>query len=381
MTIDSHLDRRTLMQAGLGLALAGGAGLLRPGLAGATDADIEALATGGQEITPLNQTIQVAAPSIASCATWGARPASGTITVQSSRPTMVIVHHTAGPNGTDYSQSAAFSIARSIQNYHMDHNGWIDSGQQFTIGRGGHIMEGRHRSLEVLGGGTRHVVGAHTSGQNTVALGIENIGTYITASPTTALWNSLVNLVAYMCQQYAISPSRIYGHRDYNNTQCPGDRLYAMLPQLRNEVAAKLGSPDPGDPVTWPLVREGNTGERVKTVQYLLRQHGQSSIVVDGQFGPATAAGVRAFQTSRGLVVDGLVGSQTWPVLVVTVRQGSTGEAVRAVQSQLRSRGVSITVDGSFGTQTYNAVRSFQTSRGITSDGVVGPVTWQHLVN
>lgn len=323
----------------------------------------------------------IPAPPIFGTSAWGARPSSSPITVLSSRPTMVIVHHTATANSGDFSQAHAFSLARSIQNHHMDTNGWIDSGQQFTIGRGGHVMEGRHRSVEVLTGGTRHVVGAHTSGQNNVAVGIENEGTYVTSSPTTALWNSLVDLTAYLCQQYSVSPSRIFGHRDYNNTQCPGDRLYSMLPQLRDQVAARLGQPNPPDPVTWPLVRQGDSGERVRTVQYLLRQHGHGEVTADGGFGSITANAVRAFQTSRALTVDGMVGGETWPVLVVTVRNGNTGEAVRAVQSQLVTRGHGLTVDGEFGSRTETAVRSFQSSRSLVADGVVGPITWQHLVN
>lgn len=353
----AHLNRRTLLHGGLGLAVAGAFGVFR------------ALPAFG-----------VAAPSISSCATWGARASSSPVQVLGSRPTMVIVHHTAGANSSDLSQAHAFSIARSIQSYHMDHNGWIDSGQQFTISRGGFVMEGRHRSLEVLTGGTRHVVGAHTSGQNTAAVGIENEGTYTSVTPPAALWNSLVDMVAYICDQYAISPARIFGHRDYNNTECPGDRLYAMLPQLRDEVAAKLGSPNPPDPVNWPTVRQGASGEVVRTIQYLLRQRGQS-VTVDGVFGSGTASAVRAFQTSQGLAVDAIVGSETWPVLVVTVRSGSTGDAVRAAQSQLTAHGFGTVVDGIFGSGTDSVVRSFQSSRGLTSDGVVGPNTWKYLVN
>jgi N-acetylmuramoyl-L-alanine amidase/Putative peptidoglycan binding domain len=355
---DHQVARRAVLRGGIGLAVAGSAGVFH--------------------VTPA---AAVSAPTIYGTSAWGARPPSAPITVLSSRPTMVIVHHTATSNSTDYSQAHAFSLARSIQNYHMDHNGWIDTGQQFTISRGGYIMEGRHRSKEVLTGGTQHVRGAHTSGQNDYAVGIENEGTYITAAPTTALWNSLVNQIAYICQQYAISPSRIFGHRDYNNTQCPGDRLYSMLPQLRDQVAAKLGQPNPPDPVQWPLVRQGDSGERVRSVQYLLRQFGRTEVTPDGIFGPITDTAVRAFQSSRGLTVDGMVGSETWPALIVTVRNGSVGEAVRGVQSQLRSRGYSITVDGIFGSQTETAVRSFQSSRGLTVDGIVGPITWKYLVN
>jgi len=364
MTGEFPLGRRVVMQGGLGVALAGAFGILHAG------------PVLGEEVLSDAFPLAVPRPTLHTRAAWGARAPSSPVTVLSSRPTMVIVHHTAGPNSTNYSQAQAYALSRGIQNYHMDSNGWIDAGQQFTISRGGYIMEGRHRSIEVLTAGTRHVVGAHVSGQNNNAIGIENEGTYITATPTTALWNSLVNTVAYMCQQYAIAPARIFGHRDFNNTQCPGDRLYAMLPQLRDEVAAKLGSTNPPDPVTWPLVQQGDSGTVVRTVQHLLRQSGQASVTVDGAFGPATASGVRAFQTSRGLTADGMVGSQTWPVLVVTVRNGSSGEAVRGAQVRL-----GVTVDGQFGPATEASVRSFQSSHGLTSDGVVGPITWQHLVN
>ncbi|MEV8607806.1 hypothetical protein AB0383_07670 [Amycolatopsis sp. NPDC051373] len=47
--------------------------------------------------------------------------------------------------------------------------------------------------------------------------------------------------IAYVCEQYGIPVEEIKGHRDYYNTECPGDKLYAKLPQLRAEVAGLLG--------------------------------------------------------------------------------------------------------------------------------------------
>ena len=135
--------------------------------------------------------------------------------------------------------------------------------------------------------------------------------------------------------------------------------------------------------LTWPLVQEGSTGEDVRTVQYLVTAQGHPT-GVDGDFGPLTKAAVEAFQSSRGLGVDGIVGPQTWPQLIIQVQQGSTGDAVRAVQSQIHSRGDGanqITIDGIFGPITNNAVLAFQTLLGLSVDGIVGPQTWNHLVN
>ena len=133
----------------------------------------------------------------------------------------------------------------------------------------------------------------------------------------------------------------------------------------------------------WPLEQQGSNGEDVKTVQYLVTAQGHPT-GVDGDFGPATKAAVQAFQSSRGLGADGIVGPQTWPQLIIQVQQGSNGDAVRAVQSQIHSRGDGagqITVDGSFGPVTDDLVQAFQTLVGLPVDGIVGPQTWNHLVN
>ncbi|MEW2624969.1 peptidoglycan-binding protein [Streptomyces sp. NPDC048106] len=127
-------------------------------------------------------------------------------------------------------------------------------------------------------------------------------------------------------------------------------------------------------------MQQGASGERVKTVQYLLNAHG-SALTVDGSFGPATDTAVRSFQSAHGLTVDGIVGAGTWQALVVSVQQGSSGPAVQAVQSQLNAHGSALTVDGSFGPATDTAVRSYQSAHGLTVDGIAGTGTWQSLVS
>ncbi|MGH3731605.1 MAG: peptidoglycan-binding protein [Micromonosporaceae bacterium] len=143
-------------------------------------------------------------------------------------------------------------------------------------------------------------------------------------------------------------------------------------------VVSVIGLPR-AEASTWPTVEQGASGPNVTSLQHLLNHHGPD-IPADGEFGPVTRDAVIAFQRAKDLTVDGIVGPQTWSALIVTVRQGSTGHAVRAAQVQLNKWGAGLAVDGQFGQLTANAVLSFQTQQGLARDGVVGPATWQALV-
>ena len=62
------------------------------------------------------------------------------------------------------------------------------------------------------------------------------------------------------------------------------------------------------------------------------------------------------------------------------LKKGSTGQAVRELQMALNALGYNTgAVDGQFGGQTESAVKNFQQDRGITADGIVGPLTWLNI--
>ncbi|MFF8413755.1 MULTISPECIES: peptidoglycan recognition protein family protein [Streptomyces] len=211
-----ELSRRNVLLAGIG----GLAAAAIPGTAQAADA-VE--------------------PDIDSTAQWNARPPRAPVSILAYRPKKIIVHHTVSANTLDFSRAQAHAHAHWVQDLHMDKNGWIDGGYHFSVSRGGWITEGRHGSLDTLQGGRSFVLGSHTSGQNEQAIGISNEGAYHDgALPPQAQWDVLVVLCAYVCQQYGIPPSRIYGHMDFGDTLCPGV-IHDKLPQLRSEVAASLG--------------------------------------------------------------------------------------------------------------------------------------------
>jgi peptidoglycan hydrolase-like protein with peptidoglycan-binding domain len=67
----------------------------------------------------------------------------------------------------------------------------------------------------------------------------------------------------------------------------------------------------PADPDT-PELAQGSTGSEVAAMQQVLQNAGLYGGPIDGDFGPNTDAAVRAYQTQRGVGVDGVVGDQTW---------------------------------------------------------------------
>lgn len=128
----------------------------------------------------------------------------------------------------------------------------------------------------------------------------------------------------------------------------------------------------------WPVVRNGDSGENVWTIQYMLRQRGYS-LSADGQFGSGTESVVKSFQSSKGLTADGVVGNNTWEALIVASNVGSNGDHVRALQRQLNTRGYGLSVDGAYGSGTDSAVRDYKTKNGLAADGGAGLTTWNKL--
>jgi N-acetylmuramoyl-L-alanine amidase len=117
----------------------------------------------------------------------------------------------------------------------------------------------------------------------------------------------------------------------------------------------------------------------------------------EGLMGPDVAAevfdkplerAVRAFQQHKGLIVDGVVGVETFAAIdgarwalgdrILTYLPGHLlrGEDVVALQERLNTLGFAAgRVDGRFGPDTEHAVRAFQRAYGLPGDGSVGPET------
>ncbi|MWA03751.1 CHAP domain-containing protein [Actinomadura sp. LD22] len=89
------------------------------------------------------------------------------------------------------------------------------------------------------------------------------------------------------------------------------------------DVIAGYGRPDyTGDDWTeaivnkLPQVGKGDTGEHVESVQGLLLARSHPEVAVNGTFDDTTEAAVKAVQKWGGVAADGIVGPDTWPVLL-----------------------------------------------------------------
>jgi len=97
-----------------------------------------------------------------------------------------------------------------------------------------------------------------------------------------------------------------------------------------------------------PTLRQGARGEPVRALQARLNVLGFKSGTADGVFGAKTLAAVKAFQQSRGLVADGVVGPKTWDKLGINVKgpvsTPGTGGGGRAVTGYVNGQPRQITL-------------------------------------
>jgi hypothetical protein len=219
---------------------------------------------------------------------------------------MAIVHHTAGSNS--YTPAQAAAIVRGIEIYHVKANGWNDIGYNLLIDRFGTVYEGR------AGGVDRNVIGAHSLGFNSGTVGVALIGDFQTATPPPAMVNALENVLAWRLDVAHVDPlsqvvytsagnSRfragkvvtlpaISGHRDTGPTDCPGNVVYALLPEIRSRVAT-IGLPKLYSPVV--------SGSLSSTVRFQARLSSSRAwtVTVTDAFGSVVAR-----RTVTGATVD-----------------------------------------------------------------------------
>ena len=250
-------------------------------------------------------------------------------------------------------------------------------------------------------GGTALRTGSTGSAVEQVQFWLNTLAQYESAIPSLAVDGrygaSTASAVRAFQRRYGLTVDGVVGRETWN----------AIYNEFRSIQS------DNGTPNAYPgtALREGASGQNVRLVQFWLKiahtvYSRLNDLTVDGTFGAATTAAVKRFQTYFGLTSDGVVGRTTWNKLYEVyndianrllspslrpgeypgiLRRGSSGTAVRELQfylyllSAYESSIPAVSIDGSFGAATENAVRAYQRFAGLTVDGIVGRATWESL--
>ena len=247
------------------------------------------------------QAAHIVQPAPVSRATWGADESyrfrvDGT---EKSPPVFfptqkLIVHHTATANA-DPDPAAT---VRAIYRYHAIDRGWGDIGYNFLVDATGVIYKGRYSgppgtidqdtptSEDANAYGVR---GAHTAGSNSGTMGIAVLGTFTSVPIPASARSALVEHLAWESEHHGLDPlatttflnpsdgstkvvANISGHRDWRPTECPGGALYAALPSIRQEAAARVGGSVRPVPVDNRAPRvSGVETQRVRRVSAFVR--------------------------------------------------------------------------------------------------------------
>lgn len=120
------------------------------------------------------------------------------------------------------------------------------------------------------------------------------------------------------------------------------------------------------------ILKRGSKGDMVKAVQYIV------GAAADGIFGAKTETAVMNYQKRYGLDADGIVGRNTYRKIVdnaPTLRFGSTGIYVNVLEVLITK----MKPDGIYSSDEIAHVKTYQASKDLEIDGVVGKKTWSAL--
>ena len=163
------------------------------------------------------------------------------------------------------------------------------------------------------------------------------------------------------------------------------------------------------------ILQEGDTGEPVRVAQYYLSVISYfdpqiPQVIIDGIFDQNTREAVLALQQRNGLEPTGIIDRPTWNAIeaaydttlnslspeALAVKSeiypgrylslGISGEDVNDLQQFLQAAIARdptlppVSVTGTYDAATEAAVREIQRRAGITTNGIVGPLTWNRII-
>ncbi|MFA6980288.1 MAG: peptidoglycan recognition family protein [Ignavibacteriaceae bacterium] len=151
---------------------------------------------------------------------------------KSQVPVRITIHH----EGEIFNPNKEFAAQhiKKVQSWGMSEaRSWSDIPYHFIIDFDGNIYEGRN---------------VFTAGETATEYDPEGhllitcLGNFEEQQVTEKQLNALIDLTAYCCEKYQISPSTIKAHKDFAKTLCPGNDLYHYLQSgyLLKEVEKRI---------------------------------------------------------------------------------------------------------------------------------------------
>lgn len=143
----------------------------------------------------------------------------------------ITVHHDGMSPFTSTAQRDAASRIEAIRRAHRSQD-WGDIGYHYLIDPSGRVWEGRPLVWQ----------GAHVKDNNEGNIGICMLGNYESQNLTDRQAKSLDTFLASTMAQYRIARNRVYTHREFRATACPGRSLQARMDTLRTSRSSAIAS-------------------------------------------------------------------------------------------------------------------------------------------
>lgn len=201
-------------------------------------------------------------------------------------------------------QELGDSSIEDVNNYHIKPNHISSKGcphfcYHYGISKKGEVIQANELS---------HVVW-HTKGQNTAGIGIMFVGNFkgpghelASEGPTDEQMVAAEDLVKFLLETFKLTKQDVFGHYHFGKPACPGFFIQNWIENYRNELSVKI--------------LEQKVEKTIKEVQKRLNKLGYPVGPADGIRGVKTSTAIIAFQTDQKLMVDGIMGPQTWSRLL-----------------------------------------------------------------
>jgi hypothetical protein len=224
----------------------------------------------------------------------------------------LVVHYDGSNQGlAGKSHDSCRAYWKATRKFHMGPaRRWRDIGYSYAVCAHGIVMEGRGWQREQAaqpGGNTTWTSVTFMSGDS--------------EKPTDAQVNAFRELRAWLRGKGLAAAISYHGR--FISTSCPGKILRGMVTD--GKLAGSPSKPSaPAGADAWqeatvkklPTLGKGDKGEGVETVQGLLLARNHSEVRITGTFDATTEKAVKAVQKWGGVDDDGVVGKNTWPVLL-----------------------------------------------------------------